>query len=88
MKQQKEADLDGDGKLSIEEMRLYDRKARNRSMMAWFALGSMVFSGLCLMFLVSEDRLPQLKGMLELYWLSLGGIVGSYVGIATWMARK
>jgi cytochrome bd-type quinol oxidase subunit 2 len=81
-------DLDGDGVVSKKEEEIYERKAKNRRRMAWLSLVALIASGFSLMFLVPENRLAQLNGILELYWLSLGGIVGAYVGMSAWSARK
>lgn len=81
-------DLDGDGVVSKKEEEIYERKARNRRRMAWLSLIALIASGFSLMFFVPESRLSQLNGILELYWLSLGGIVGAYVGMSAWSARK
>ena len=81
-------DIDGDGVISKKEEEIYERKAKNRRRMAWLSLVALIASGFSLMFLVPENRLAQLNGILELYWLSLGGIVGAYVGMSAWSARK
>lgn len=83
-----EADLDGDGKLSLKEQELYEKKAKNRRSMAWVALLAMVFTGISIMFFIPESRLVKINAMLDLYWISLGGIVGAYVGISTWMSKR
>lgn len=81
-------DLDGDGVVSKKEEEIYERKAKNRRRMAWLSLVALIASGFSLMFFVPESRLSQLNGILELYWLSLGGIVGAYVGMSAWASRK
>lgn len=81
-------DLDGDGMISKNEQDIYEKKAKNRRGMAWISLIAMVVSGISLMFLVPESRLQKLNAMLDLYWISLGGIVGAYVGISSWMSKK
>jgi len=81
-------DVDGDGKISDYEEVLYEKKAVNRRRMAWFSLVTLIVSGFAIMFFVPEKRLSQLDGLLELYWISLGGIVGAYVGISSWVSKK
>lgn len=81
-------DVDGDGKLNDKEQMAYERKAANRRRMSWVALIAMILTAFSLMFLVSDARLEKIKDMLDLYWISLGGIVGAYVGISTWMTKK
>jgi len=83
-----EADLDQDGKLNTYEEIIYERKAKNRRRMAWLSLIALIGSGLLLMFLVPESRLGSLDGLLELYWISLGGVVGAYVGISAWATKR
>lgn len=81
-------DIDGDGKVDEKEYEIYKRKAVNRRRMAWLSLIALITSGFALMFFVPETRLTQLNGILELYWLSLGGIVGAYVGVSAWASRR
>lgn len=81
-------DLNNDGVIDEKEILFYERKATNRRRMAWLSLVALIVSGFSLMFFVPESRLSQLNGILELYWLSLGGIVGAYVGMSAWASRK
>lgn len=81
-------DLNQDGKISADEQSIYEQRARNRRGMAWVALIAMVASGFSMMYFVPEARLKQLDGLLEIYWVALGSIVGAYVGISTWMSKK
>lgn len=81
-------DLNGDGIVTDKEQEIYERKAKNRRRMAWASLIALIASGFALMFFVPESRLSQLNGILELYWISLGGIVGAYVGMSAWASRK
>jgi hypothetical protein len=83
-----EADLNQDGKLSEEELKIYEKRAINRRRMAWLSLIALIVSGFSMMFFVSEERLARLDGILELYWISLGGIVGAYVGISAWASKR
>lgn len=82
-----EADISGDGKVNKEEMRIYEMRATNRRRMAWLSLIALIGSAFCLMFVVSDERLAKLDGLLELYWIALGGVVGAYVGISSWTKR-
>ena len=83
-----EIDLNHDGLISKKEEELYEKKAKNRRAMAWVSLIAMVASGIAIMFLIPESRLQKINAMLDLYWISLGGIVGAYVGISTWMSKR
>jgi len=83
-----EIDLNKDGKISSKEEAQYERKAVNRRRMAWLSLVAMIVSAFALMFFVPESRLEKIKDMLDLYWIALGGVVGTYVGISTWMTKR
>lgn len=83
-----EIDVDQDGKVSEREYKIYEQRAKNRRLMAWLSLLAAIASGFCLMFFVPETRLDKLDGILELYWIGLLGITGTYVGVSTWLARK
>lgn len=83
-----EIDVNGDGKISSKEEILYEKKAVNRRRMAWVSLVAMIATAIGLLFFVPESRLEKIKDMLDLYWIALGGVVGSYVGISTWMSKK
>ena len=82
-----ELDLTGDGRVDDKEIAMYERKAQNRRRMAWVSLAAMIISAIALMFFVPEERLAKLDGLLELYWIALGGVVGAYVGISSWTKR-
>jgi hypothetical protein len=81
-------DLNNDGKVTNSEQEIYEQRSVNRRRMAWVALVAMIASAVAMMFFVPETRLKQLDGLLEIYWVALGSIVGAYVGISTWMSRK
>lgn len=83
-----EIDLNHDGIISKKEEELYEKKAKNRRLMAWVSLVAMIISGFAIMFFIPEARLQRINAMLDLYWISLGGIVGAYVGISTWMSKR
>lgn len=81
-------DVNNDGKVSEKEEEMYEKKSINRRRMAWASLIAMIASGFAIMFLIPEARLQKLGAMLDLYWISLGGITGAYVGISTWMSKR
>jgi NADH:ubiquinone oxidoreductase subunit E len=83
-----EVDLNNDGNVTSKEEKIYEKKAVNRRRMAWVSLIAMVFTAIALLFFVPETRLEKIKDMLDLYWIALGGVVGTYVGISTWMTKR
>lgn len=82
-----EMDINDDGVVSEKELEIYEKRAINRRRMAWVSLVAMILTAAALMFIVPDDRLAKLDGLLELYWIALGGVVGAYVGISAWTKR-
>lgn len=82
-----EADINEDGIVSNKEFDLYEKKAVNRRRIAWVSLIALILSGFYVMLLMPETRIEQLNGIIELFWITLGGIVGAYVGISSWVSR-
>ena len=77
-------DINGDNFVNQKEIEIYEQRAKNRRKMAWVSLFAMIFTAIALMFFVDETRLEKLSGLLELYWLGLGGVVATYVGVSAW----
>jgi hypothetical protein len=82
-----EIDVNDDGIVNEKELEIYEQRAKNRRRMAWVSLIAMIFTAVALMFFVSDDRLAKLDGVLELYWIALGGVVGAYVGVSAWTKK-
>jgi cytochrome bd-type quinol oxidase subunit 2 len=84
---QEEIDVNDDGIVNQKELEIYEQRAKNRRRMAWVSLAAMIVTAGALMFFVPDERLAKLDGLLELYWIALGGVVGAYVGISAWTKR-
>lgn len=82
-----EIDVNDDGIVNEKELEIYEQRAKNRRRMAWVSLAAMIVTAALLMFYVPDERLAKLDGLLELYWIALGGVVGAYVGISAWTKR-
>lgn len=84
MSLKEEIDVTGDGLVTDKEIEIYEQRAKNRRRMAWVSLAAMIATAFALMFFVDEKRLDTMSGLLELYWLGLGGVVATYVGVSAW----
>ena len=91
-------DLNNDGTISDEELAAAKaigeaeaqiRKLRAQKHMAIVALGACLgFTLLLVTPAVSVERVNALSDLFGLFYISMAGIVGAYMGMSAWMARR
>lgn len=87
MSSQNDFDMNNDGK--IDEHEIEARKMISQKRMAWVALASMiVFTIILFLPVIPESRLEKLTDISDLFYISMAGIVGAFMGVSAWMARK
>jgi hypothetical protein len=90
-------DLDKDGKISEEELRIAreisdeeraNRRQTNQRKMAWTALWTMIIFTLVLFSpIISDTRVEALADLLGLFYIAQASIVGAYMGMSAWMNK-
>jgi hypothetical protein len=84
-------DLNEDGEINKEDLELMilRNKSRAQRHMAWISISSMLLATVFLFSpAISDSRIEALSDILGLFYLSLSGIVGAFMGFTTWMAKK
>ena len=91
----KNEDINRDGTISQEEVevakqktdiKIVEDKAETQKYMAWVALVSMsLLTGVMFTPLVAESRVHALGDLIGLFYISMAGIVGAYMGITAYM---
>lgn len=91
-------DLDHDGIVSDEEidrgrsildLELAEEKSEAQRRMALGALASIIGSTALIMSpAVSESRVSALSDLMGLFYISMAGVIGAYMGVSAWMSRK
>ena len=92
-------DLDGDGVVSdteldkitkLEEMELKEEKADAQRRMAWVSIIVMILFTTIIMIpgFIPETRLKLLGDLSSLFYISMAGIVGAYMGMTAYMSKK
>ena len=91
-------DLNNDGTISDEELAAAKaigeaeaqiRKLRAQKHMATVALGAcLAFTLLLVTPAVSVERVEALSDLFGLFYISMAGVVGAYMGVSAWMSRK
>ena len=85
------ADLNQDGVVPQEELAAWDEHVKFRTQ-KHIALAAFIFmlvlTALLCTPLVSEGRVTALSGLISTMYIALAGIVGAYMGVTAWMAKK
>tara|TARA_B100000214_G_C23969632_1_gene629446 strand:- start:2471 stop:2794 length:324 start_codon:yes stop_codon:yes gene_type:complete len=90
-------DLDEDGIVTDDEiarskemidMELREEKSESQKKMAWVAIIVMIISTVVLFSpIIPDTRVQALSDLLGLYFISLAGIAGTYMGATAWMHK-
>lgn len=71
------------------ELELREEKADTQRRMAWTAMiGMLIFTAILFGPLIPDTRVQALADLLGLFYVSLAGVVGAYMGFTSWMSRK
>ena len=73
-------DLDGDGEVEQNELDLYIRRRNTQRNFAIVAMASLVIMGAWIGFFATETRLQSIGALLDLFWITMGGIIATYMG--------
>jgi hypothetical protein len=82
------ADLNGDGIVSENEILITERKVQTQRKIAVVALGSMIIFTLLLFSpIVPIERVTALSDLFGLFYITMGSLVGTYMGVAVWLTK-
>jgi hypothetical protein len=93
-----EYDIDSDGTVTDEELESardirrieqeLQKQRAQRFMAAASLIGIGVFTALMFTPIVSLERIKALSGISDLFYISMAGVVGAYMGMTAWMHKK
>lgn len=91
-------DVNRSGTLSPAEIRdakeivaleLQEEAADTQQKMGWVSLASIIgFTGLLFSPIVSIERVTALSGAIDMFYISLAGVVGAVVGVKAWISNS
>ena len=91
-------DLDHDGVVSdaeidrAREIREFEDQSRKHIAQLRIAraamIGGAVFTAMLFMPFIPDSRIELLKDVSDVFFITIAGIVGSYMGVSAWMTRK
>ena len=71
------------------ELELKEEKSEEHRKIAWVAMLCIIILLIILLTpIVSESRVKALEEIITLTFVVLGGLIGTYMGVSTWMSRK
>ncbi len=73
----------------LEEIEVEEEKADAQRRMAWVALWSMIaFTVVVFLPVFPDSRIKLLGELSALFYIGMAGVVGAYMGMTAYMARK
>jgi len=91
-------DLDHDGVVSdaeierAREIRQFEDQSRKHMaqlrIARWAMIGGGLFTVMLFMPFIPDERIKLLSGVSDIFFITIAGIVGSYMGVSAWMSRK
>lgn len=82
-------DLNHDGVIDDKELQEYLKKTESHRKIAMIALTAIIaFTGLLMSSLVPVERVTALSDLFSMFYVMMGSIVATYMGVSTWMSKK
>ena len=91
-------DFDHDGEVSdaeierAREIRAFEDQSRKHlaqlRIARWTLVGGAVFTIMLFVPIIPDSRIELLKDVSDIFYITVAGIVGSYMGVSAWMTRR
>ena len=81
-------DLDGDGKIEEYELNMFRKRLSTQRKMAIISLVAMIGTGSWIAFGMDAERLTAMGSLLDLYFITLGGVVAAYMGAEAFASTR
>lgn len=81
-------DLDRDGVVEEDEVEIVKRRVATHRKLALMAMLALLASGGWIIGVTDAEKVEALGGVLDLYWITLGGIIATYMGAEIWATKK
>ena len=82
-------DINHDGVIDNTELKDYLKKTETHRKIAMIALVAIiVFTGLLMSSLVPVERVIALSDLFSMFYVMMGSIVATYMGVSTWLSKK
>jgi hypothetical protein len=84
----REMDLNGDGKVDGEELDIHKTKLRTQKRIALIALTVLCVLGIYIAMFAPIDRIAQIGSTLDLFFITLGGVIATFMGAEAYITRR
>lgn len=87
--EEKPVDLNKDGVIDDRELNDYFKKVASYKIIAHIALGAMILFTFALITpYVPIERIKALEELVPMFYVMMGTLVATYMGVSTWMSIK
>lgn len=83
-----DVDLNKDGKVEMDELEIHKTKLQTQRKIAMIALCTLCFLGIYITIFLPIGRIEQVANALDLFWITLGGVIATYMGAEAYISRK
>ena len=82
-----DSDLDGDGKIEQDEVDIVKKRVATHRKMAIYAMAALLLSGGYIIVFADPTQIEAYGSALDLFWITLGGIIATYMGAEIWASK-
>lgn len=87
MNESHDYDFNKDGTLGKDEVEIVKRRVSTHRKLAIASMATLVFSGIWIITMSNVETIKALGSVLDLYWITLGGVIATYMGSEVWASK-
>lgn len=81
-------DLNNDGTIDKDEVAIIKRRFSTHRKLAIFSMLLLCVSGIWIIGFTPSEKITALDGVIDLYWITLGGVIATYMGSDAWSLQN
>lgn len=82
------ADINKDGVLDKQELDFYKEREKYQRKMSYISLAAIIITASFLLVVVDADKLSKFDDILDMYFITLGGVIATSMGVGAWATKR
>lgn len=82
------ADINKDGVLDNKELEFYKEREKYQRKMSYIALTAIIVTASFLLIVVDAEKLSKFDDILDMYFITLGGVIATSMGVSAWATKR